>query len=216
MRSFAVLFFFLIAFHVSVAQVPQKMAYQIMALDPATGRVLVNRNVDVRIELRRGAQDGPAVWSQQFSVTTDEAGICNLTLTLADTISWGAASYYLATLVDGQECGAPQVTSVPYALQAARLDGVVTKQELLGTWTEGINNGSTTYTFNSDGTGSGIYSYGDGSEPFTFTFKWLLGSNGILTRYDSGTGSEPNEAEPVQLLPSGLLVIGDNTFTKVK
>ena len=94
MRSFAVLFFFLIAFHVSVAQVPQKMAYQIMALDPATGRVLANRNVDVRIELRRGAQDGPSVWSQQFSVTTDEAGICNLTLTLADTISWGAASYY--------------------------------------------------------------------------------------------------------------------------
>lgn len=195
-----------------VAQVPQKMAYQIMALDPATGRVLANRNVDVRIELRRGAQDGPSVWSQQFSVTTDEAGICNLTLTLADTISWGAASYYLATLVDGQECGAPQVTSVPYALQAARLDGVVTKQELLGTWQTAEEGESVdrVYTFAADGICTYV-NYG-GMEPYTYHYTWDLNGAGILSMYDQ----DNFEVYATYYVPSsGLLMFDNRLFKKV-
>ncbi len=167
----------------AAAATPRKMAYQIMALNPQTGQVLADRDVDVRIELRRDKADGEAVWSQQFSVRTDAAGVCNLTLDLASDIDWAASTYYLASVVDGVDCGAPQVTSVPYALQAASLDGVITKEELVGTWRSG-GSISQVVTYNSDGSGAVSYFYSDGASGGTDSFKWSLDTTGKLLWYD--------------------------------
>ncbi len=172
----------------AAAATPRKMAYQIMALNPQTGQVLADRDVDVRIELRRDKADGEAVWSQQFSVRTDAAGVCNLTLDLASDIDWAASTYYLATVVDGVDCGAPQVTSVPYALQAASLDGVITKEELVGTWRRGTPF-SKVVTYNSDGSGAFSDPNSDGSSSSSGTFKWSLDTTGKLLWYDIQDGS---------------------------
>ena len=161
----------------AVAGVPRKMAYQIMALDPTTGQVLANREVNIRIELRKDTTNGPAVWYQDFKVQTDEAGVCQLTLELADSISWGAANYYMATIVDGKECGAPQITSVPYAMQAARLENVFTPLDLIGSW-KALTGDEYVYTFKSDHT---VTISADGEE--ARSYQWLLDAAGHLLIY---------------------------------
>lgn len=166
----------------AAAGVPRKMAYQIMALNPTTGQVLANRDVNIRIELRQDKTDGQAVWHQDFEARTDEAGICQLALEFADDIDWASADYYLATLIDGKECGASQVMSVPYALQAASIEGVITKKELVGSWLR-IDD-EIKYVFNEDGSGYKLDFYYDNPEPENF--KWMLDNLGHLVIFDEG------------------------------
>lgn len=181
---------------------PRKMAYQLMALDPASGKVLANTDVSVRMELRQGAADGPAVWSQNFSVRTDEAGVCQFVLEWTDSINWDAADYFLATIVNGQECGAPQLTSVPYALQAATVEGVVTPAELTGTWKKSEE---ISWVFQPDGTGRKVEPYGSDGQRTT-TFRWKLDAVGHLALYDL-----------VETLPDGQRYTGGlDTYTVQK
>lgn len=196
----------------AVAGVPRKMAYQIMALDPTTGQVLANREVNIRIELRKDTTNGPAVWYQDFKVQTDEAGVCQLTLELADSISWGTANYYMATIVDGKECGAPQITSVPYALQAGSVEGGMTKKDLIGTWVERREK-EYTYVFNSDGTGYCQHSYSDGTLPF----KWILDNLGHLLVYDKlDSGYYSDYTYTVQKISDTSIAFDEMIFNKAK
>lgn len=203
----------------AVAGVPRKMAYQIMALDPTTGQVLANREVNIRIELRKDTTNGPAVWYQDFKVQTDEAGVCQLTLELADSISWGTANYYMATIVDGKECGAPQITSVPYALyaqnalQAGSVEGGMTKKDLIGTWWE--NNGNYKYIFKEDG--SGIRTYDLDTNPKEEPFKWVLDNVGHLLVYDLqyyGSSDVGLYTYSVQKLSDTTIAFDDYLFQK--
>lgn len=197
----------------AIAGVPRKMAYQIMALNPTTGQVLANRDVNIRIELRQDKTDGQAVWHQDFEARTDEAGICQLTLELAEDIDWVSANYYLATLIDGQECGASQMMSVPYALQAASVEGIITAKELVGTWLE--KNGNYKYVFKEDGSGIRMYNLDTNTkeEPF----KWALDNVGHLLVYDlqyyggSGLGLYTYS---VQKLSDTSIVFDDYLFQK--
>lgn len=197
----------------AIAGVPRKMAYQIMALNPTTGQVLANRDVNIRIELRQDKTDGQAVWHQDFEARTDEAGICQLTLELAEDIDWASANYYLATLIDGQECGASQMMSVPYALQAATIEGIITKKELVGSWLE--KNGNYKYVFKEDGSGIRMYNLDTNTkeEPF----KWALDNVGHLLVYDlqyyggSGLGLYTYS---VQKLSDTSIVFDDYLFQK--
>lgn len=171
----------------AVAGVPRKMAYQIMALDPTTGQVLANREVDIRIELRMDTAGNMVVWYQDFKAQTDEAGVCQLTLELADYINWEIGNYYLATIINGKECSAPQITSVPYALyaqnaqnaqQTANLKGLITSQELIGTWKALTGDSGDTYTFISDNTVT-ISADGENAR----SYQWLLDAAGHLLIY---------------------------------
>lgn len=197
----------------AVAGVPLKIAYQIMALNPTTGQVLANRDVNIRIELRQEKTDGQAVWHQDFEARTDEAGICQLTLEFADDIDWASADYYLATLIDGKECGASQVMSVPYALRAATIEGVITKKELIGSWLE--KNGNYKYIFKEDGSGIRLYDFDTDTkeEPF----KWTLDNVGHLLVYDLqyyGGSSFGLYGYSVQKLSDTSIVFDDYLFQK--
>lgn len=196
--------FLFCTFH-AAAGVPRKMAYQIMALNPTTGQVLANRDVNIRIELRQGSATGTAVWSQDFAVRTDEAGVCQLTLEWADSINWSAGDYFLATTVNGQECGAAQLTSVPYALQAQQattVEGVITPQELAGTWQKSEE---ISWVFQPDGTGRKVEPYGSDGQRTT-TFRWKLDAVGHLALYDL-----------VETLPDGQRYTGGlDTYTVQK
>lgn len=201
----------------TIAGVPRKMAYQIMALDPTTGKVLANRAVSIRIELRKDTTNGPAVWHQDFKVQTDEAGVCQLTLELADSISWGAANYYMATIVDGKECGAPQITSVPYALQAATVEGNITRKELVGSWMDifwdgtPYNNGYG-YVFNEDGSGYRLDYYYD--PPERKDFKWTLDNMGRVLLHYTDQNDLWAETLSIQKLSATSIAFKDCIYQK--
>lgn len=198
-------------FH-AAAGVPRKMAYQIMALNPTTGQVLANRDVNIRIELRQDKTDGQAVWHQDFEARTDEAGICQLTLEFADDIDWASADYYLATLIDGKECGASQVMSVPYALRAASVEGIITAKELVGTWVEHRGK-EYTYVFKEDGTGYCQYYPSDD----LCSFKWLLDNLGHLLLYDKNDfDGYDDETYCVQKISDTSIAFDEMIFNKVK
>ena len=195
----------------AAAGVPRKMAYQIMALNPTTGQVLANRDVNIRIELRQDKTDGQAVWHQDFEARTDEAGICQLTLELAEDIDWASADYYLATLIDGKECGASQVMSVPYALQAGSVEGVVTKREIIGSWLR--NDGRFKYIFNEDGSGYKLDFYYDNPEPENI--KWMLDNLGRLVIFDEGrVDVESISVDLVIKLTDSAFIFGDDIYQK--
>lgn len=190
------------------AGTPRKMAYQLMALDPASGKVLADRDISVRMELRQGAADGSAVWSQDFAARTDEAGMCQLMLEWADSIDWSAGDYFLVTMVDGQACGAAQLTSVPYALQTAAVEGVITPQELAScAWRTTDNNGYYTYVyrFQADGTGTLQADASEEGMGYSRTFRWQLDAVGHLCLYEL---METNSA--------GSVALGAYTFTVQK
>lgn len=197
----------------ALAGVPRKMAYQIMALNPTTGQILANRDVNIRIELRQDKTDGQAVWHQDFEARTDEAGICQLTLEFADDIDWASADYYLATLIDGKECGASQVMSVPYALRAASVEGIITAKELVGTWVEHRGK-EYTYVFKEDGTGYCQYFPSDVLHPF----KWLLDNFGhllVYDKYDEYDGYD-DLTYCVQKISDTSIAFDEMIFNKVK
>ena len=183
----------------AMSQVPNEMAYQIMVLDPDNGRVMANEEAEIRIELRKDSPTGEVAWSNTFTATTDQRGICNLTLEVGNEINWGAGEYYFAAIINGKECGAPKITSVPYAFcatsaqtavtaaiadQASSLKGVPTREQLIGTWTiQDADGACCSYIFNEDGTGTYSEYFNYMNEPdggFTYTLTWKYTSNGLI------------------------------------
>lgn len=174
------------------AQTPAEMTYQVMVLDPASGKVMSNEDVKIRIEIRQDKDDPQtAVFSQDFDVRTDVTGICNLTLELSADIDWSTNNYFV-TYVNNVYCGGNKITSVPYSLyaaQAASLDEVISKKYLEGTWkwtgdSKG-RQGATTLTFNNDGTGSYL-EVEDEYHDISFTFTWKVNPAGVLALFVIG------------------------------
>lgn len=183
--------------------VPQEMQYQVMVLNPKTGLVRASEEVQIEFLLRQGSETGQTVWSQTFGVTTDERGMCHLALPFTDRVDWAKGPYYLATVIGGEECGAPKLTAVPYAFfsnRAASLDGCFTKEELVGTWQRRKTNVEQKYTtevllvLNADGTGhykeigiSDSDSYV--REEFVFS-NWALSGDHLIVFIPDANASE--------------------------
>ena len=169
------------------AQVPNEMNYSVMLLNPTTGKVMANETAKIRLELRVGSTNGDAVWGQDFEVTTDKSGMVQLTLKFTDDIDWSQGNFFLAMKVNDQEVGAPQIRTVPYAFQADRLSGIITKKELIGTWS--MTNNSTNYsiTFNADGTGSKRRT---GEWDSYDSFTWILTPSGNIAIFEQDGDGE--------------------------
>lgn len=175
------------------AQVPSTMDYQIMATNPKTGQVLANKDLTVKVELRLNSEDGESVWSKEETLSSSKSGICTISLDFAG-VDWTLGSYYIKAFVNGEPIGASQVKSVPFALMADGVSGVITKQNLIGTWGAYIDYGeygydSYTFNFNQDGTFS--YSkkgYGKSDESYAYTGTWKLNNLGNIICQYSGEG----------------------------
>ncbi len=169
------------------AQVPNEMNYSVMLLNPTTGKVMANETAKIRLELRVGSTNGDAVWGQDFEVTTDKSGMVQLTLKFTDDIDWSLGNFFLAMKVNDQEVGCPQMRSVPYAFQAERLSGIITRKELIGTWS--MTNNSTNYsiTFNADGTGSKRRT---GEWDSYDSFTWILTPSGNIAIFEQDGDGE--------------------------
>lgn len=168
----------------AVAQTPTEMQYQLLVLNPETGQVRASQEVQVRIELRQGSETGQAVWAHEQTATTDARGLCNLTLDFGSSVDWTSGDYYLASVIDGKECGAPKLTAVPYALCANALADVMTTQELIGRWQRTGNDAQGYFVFNADGTM--VENYGGDDD----VISWFVTRTGKLVTEEDVEGYE--------------------------
>lgn len=184
--------FFLLLSYSSFAQVPTSMDYQIMATNPNTGQVLANKEMKVKVELRLGSEEGNAVWSKEETLKSSKSGVCTISLDFKD-VDWSHGNYFIKAFIDDKPVGASQIKSVPFALYADGVSGVITKKQLIGTWKwKGHLYGGNClhefiYRFNEDGSCSYIRSstYYSDANPFTETFEfsgtWSLNNLGYIT-----------------------------------
>lgn len=166
----------------TTAQVPTTMDYQIMATNRKTGMVLANKDLTIRVELRLNAADGEIVWSKEETLTSSKSGICTISLDFAD-VDWNQGNYFIKAFVNGDAVGASQIKSVPFALIADGIRGVLTKRQLIGTWKASREEkGSLTYhTFNLEKDGSFSYSRKDDYEPEYYSGTWKVNNLGFIT-----------------------------------
>lgn len=202
----------------ATAQVPSAMDYQIMATNPQTGQVLANKEMLVKVELRLNSEDGETVWSKEATLTSSKSGICTISLDFTD-VDWTLGSYYIKAFINGESIGASQVKSVPFALMADGINGVITKQKLLGTWVAIDNDGregKTTYSFVFNQDGTFTYHKKDDYDNDTYTGTWKLNNLGniifdtVKGKYHSGKTVLPTVYDKED---EGLWITGsDNTF----
>ncbi|GEN78156.1 beta strand repeat-containing protein [Chryseobacterium hagamense] len=118
------------------AQAPEKMSYQAIIRN-ASGQVLVNQNVGVRVSVLQGSPSGTLVYSERLTGSTNANGLLTVELGTGtvlsgtfNTINWPSGSYYLKTETDPAGgtaytiTGTSQLLSVPYALFAKSAGGV--------------------------------------------------------------------------------------------
>lgn len=184
--SFLFLSFFLLLSYSSFAQVPTSMDYQIMATNPNTGQVLANKEMKVKVELRLGSEEGDAVWSKEETLKSSKSGVCTISLDFKD-VDWSQGNYFIKAFIDDKPVGASQIKSVPFALYADGVSGVITKKQLIGTWKwKGSFNSVSDeyiYRFNEDGSYSYVYneSYMDTSMTIESIGTWSLNNLGYIT-----------------------------------
>ena len=113
---------------------PEGFNYQAVARD-ATGALIKNQNISIRISLMSGGPTGTVQWQETHSLNTNDFGLFTLiigtgTSTGAGTassfsaINWASSSYYLEVEADFNggstftDMGTTQFWSVPYAMIA--------------------------------------------------------------------------------------------------
>lgn len=113
----------------TMAQAPEAFKYQAVIRD-ASNNILSNQAVGMRLQIQQGSVGGTAVYTETFSISTNDFGLVNLEIgtgTSVDDFSlidWTAGPFYMETAVDlsgGSTytvMGTSQLLSVPYALYA--------------------------------------------------------------------------------------------------
>lgn len=110
-----------------------KIHYQAVVFD-ATGQIVVNETVGVKISLLADSETGDVVYAETHSTLTDKRGMLALDIgggtTLQgqyDTIDWAGGKFFLKTEIDLQGgsnyslTGIQNLMSVPFALHAKRM-----------------------------------------------------------------------------------------------
>lgn len=198
--SFLFLSFFLLLSYSSFAQVPTSMDYQIMATNPNTGQVLANKEMKVKVELRLGSEEGDAVWSKEETLKSSKSGVCTISLDFKD-VDWSQGNYFIKAFIDDKPVGASQIKSVPFALYADGVSGVITKKQLIGTWkwTGNLSDNPDVDTideytaiFNEDGSFSWVYADNVWGIIGKWFGTWSLNNLGYITfNVSGGTSIRP-------------------------
>jgi hypothetical protein len=108
------------------AQSPQKMSYQAIVRD-ASGHLVQNSNVGIRINILQGSASGTAVYTETHVAATNINGLVSVEIGGGTTtnnfsdINWAAGPYFLKTETDPKGStnysitGVSQLLSVPFA-----------------------------------------------------------------------------------------------------
>ncbi|MFH2096643.1 MAG: hypothetical protein ABIJ16_13115 [Bacteroidota bacterium] len=114
------------------SQSPQSFKYQAVIRD-ATGLVVPDQNVGIRISILQGSVSGPSVYEETHAPTTNSFGLVNLEIGGGSVVSgdfaaipWGTDQFFVQIELDEtggtnyQLMGVSQLLSVPYALYAEK------------------------------------------------------------------------------------------------
>ncbi|MFH2143779.1 MAG: collagen-like protein, partial [Bacteroidota bacterium] len=89
-----------------LSQSPQSFKYQAVVRD-ATGLVITDQNVSIRISLLEGSVSGTVVYQEEHSVTSNDFGLVNLEIGNGNVVSgdfslvpWGSDSYFIKIELD--------------------------------------------------------------------------------------------------------------------
>ena len=120
------------------AQTPEKMSYQAVIRNTA-GNLVVSTSVGMQISILQGSSTGNAVYVESQTPTTNANGLISIEIGSGtvvsgtfNTIAWSSGNYYIKTEVDPTGganytiTGTTQLLSVPYALQAKKVENVTT------------------------------------------------------------------------------------------
>ena len=124
-----------------VAQAPQAFSYQAIVTTEG-GEILQEQAVGVQVDILDGDINGPIIYSEIHTVTTNMNGIYTLQIgegsqvqgSFSD-INWGSGSKYLSISQDAsggtdhQFVGVSQLLSVPYAIYADQVEPLIYVQE---------------------------------------------------------------------------------------
>ena len=135
MNKRLLLLFATIILHLSLlAQAPHMFSYQAVVRN-AQGALVSNSDVRVRISILQGSEEGPAVYTEQKVVRTNQNGLFTLNIGEGSddlvSVNWQRGPYYIRTEVDpngGMNFSlrtVQQMMSVPYALHAYSVDTVI-------------------------------------------------------------------------------------------
>lgn len=191
----------IVSSNVIEAQAPQSFNYQAVARD-ASGNILANTAVSIRISVHQGSSTGTIVYSESFAANTNQFGLFTLNIGqgaiesgLFGVINWGAGNYWMQVEMDPlggtnfTDMGASQLLSVPFALYSDQ-SGTPGPTGATGvTGPTGILPA---------GTASGNTTYWDGTD-------WVLNSDNL---YNSGSKIGIGTSNPTHKLD----VIGSNSF----
>ncbi|MBL7772464.1 MAG: hypothetical protein JNM95_06380 [Chitinophagaceae bacterium] len=125
--------------HVSIAQAPNMINYQGVALNTA-GIAIANQSIAIRASIHQSSANGTIVYSEERNVTTDNAGLFDFQIggtgTTATTGSWTAINWdnghkFLEIEMDAAggtnfiSMGTQQLVSVPYAQYANKAGALI-------------------------------------------------------------------------------------------
>ena len=123
------------SFVMANAQVPQSLTYQGIARN-AAGTSLTNQSISIRITIKDVSANGPTLYSETHSVTTNQFGLFTLAVGTGlvqsgnfSTIPWGVGLKFMKVEMDVTggasyvDMGTNQLLSVPYALYAGSVVG---------------------------------------------------------------------------------------------
>ena len=129
MKKIFILFVIIAFTFVSMGQPPQKLSYQAVIRD-ASGKLIQNSNVGIRISILQGSASGTVVYTETHALPTNINGLVSLEIGGGVTtgnfsaIDWTNGPYFLKTETDPEGglnysiTGVSQLLSVPYAIYA--------------------------------------------------------------------------------------------------
>lgn len=145
-------------FHCSAQTVPpQKINYQAVARD-ASGNPMAIATVSVSFDIHQSALNGPVVYSESHTLTTNQFGLFTAVIgqgTTADdftAINWSADAFFLEVTVNGNNMGTTQFLSVPYAMHAHTADSI--SNPGMRPWTKSADSLHTTFLNDKVGIGT--------------------------------------------------------------
>lgn len=156
-----------------------QIGYQVSLLNSATGEPRVAETVNVEVTLSNS--EGGIICTEKKTETTNDFGILSLVIgnqnTFAD-VDWTKLPFFVSVSVDGKLVGKTQILTVPVA-EYAKKTGVLTKEMLVGTWTDS-DEYSSSLTFSLEGTCSYKHFYIDGGSRESLYNYYIDGNQIIL------------------------------------